>query len=59
VVAQIPEENMNARRREAVEAAFIEAVSIGRRAGFTEEELRDVVDQALQRDHTDVSGGIS
>lgn len=59
VVAQIPEENMNARRRGAVEAAFWEAVSIGRRAGFTEEELRDVMNQALQRDHTDVSGGIS
>jgi GntR family transcriptional regulator len=59
VVAQIPEEKMDARRREAVEAAFSEAVSIGRRAGFTEEELREVLNQALQRDHTDVSGGIS
>jgi GntR family transcriptional regulator len=59
VVAQIPEEKMSARRREAVETAFAEAVRAGRRAGLTEEELRDVLNQALQRDHTDVSGGIS
>jgi GntR family transcriptional regulator len=59
VVATITEEKMSARRREAVEAAFGEAVRAGRRAGLTEEELRDVLNQALQRDHTDVLGGIS
>jgi len=42
-----------------VEAAFREAVRTGRRAGLTEEELRDVLNQALQLDHTDVSGGIT
>jgi GntR family transcriptional regulator len=59
VVATIPEEKMSARRREALEAAFGEAVSIGRRAGFTEEELRDVLDETLQRDRTDVQGDAS
>ena len=56
VVATIPEEKMSARRREPVEAAFREAVRAGRRAGFTEEELRDVLDETLQRAHAD-SGG--
>jgi GntR family transcriptional regulator len=59
VVAQIPEEKMNARRREGVEAAFGEAVRIGRRAGLTEEELRDVLDETLQRDRTNVGGDVS
>ena len=59
VVATIPEEKMNARRREPVEAAFREAVRAGRRAGFTEEELRDVLDETLQRDHTDSGGDMS
>lgn len=59
VVAEIPEEKLNARRREAVEAAFGEAVRTGRRAGLTEEELRDVLNQALQLDHTNVEGDVS
>ena len=59
VVADIPEEKLNARRREAVEAAFGEAVRTGRRAGLTEEELRDVLNQALQLDHTNVEGDVS
>ena len=59
VVATIPEEKMSARRREPVEAAFREAVRAGRRAGFTEEELRDVLDETLQRDHTDSGGDMS
>lgn len=59
VVATIPEEKMSARRREGVEEAFGEAVSIGRRAGLTEQELRDVLDEALQRDHTDDQGDMS
>jgi GntR family transcriptional regulator len=57
VVATIPEEKMSARRREVVEVAFSEAVGIGRRAGFTEEELREVLDETLQRDRTDVQEG--
>jgi GntR family transcriptional regulator len=59
VVATIPEEKMFARRREAVEAAFGEAVSIGRRAGLTEQELRDVLNEEMQRDHTDDQGDMS
>jgi GntR family transcriptional regulator len=59
VVAQITEEKMSARRREAVEAAFVEAVSIGRRAGLTEGELRAVLDETLQRNHTNVRGDMS
>jgi GntR family transcriptional regulator len=57
VVATIPEEKMSARRREVVEVAFSEAVGIGRRAGFTEEELREVLDETLQRDRTDIQEG--
>jgi GntR family transcriptional regulator len=59
VVAQIPVENMRARRREAVEAAFTEAVRTGRRAGLTEGEIRDFLDEALQRNHTNVQGDVS
>ena len=59
VVARIPEEKMSARRLEAVEAAFGVAVSTGRRAGLTEEELRDVLNKTLQRDRTDVQGDAS
>jgi GntR family transcriptional regulator len=59
VVATIPEENMQARRREAVEAAFTEAVKTGQRAGLTEEEMHDVLDETLQRDRTNVQGDIS
>jgi GntR family transcriptional regulator len=59
VVATIPEEKMSARRREGMEAAFTEAVKAGRRAGFTEEEMRDVLDETLQRDRTNVQGDVS
>jgi GntR family transcriptional regulator len=57
LVAQIPEEKMSAHRREAVDAAFREAVRAGRRAGLTEEELRDILEETLQRDATNVRGG--
>jgi GntR family transcriptional regulator len=56
-VAQIPEERMAAYRREAVDGAFREAVRAGRRAGFTEEELRDILEETLQRDETNVHQG--
>ena len=59
VVATIPEEKMQAKRREAVEAAFSEAVSIGRHAGLTEPELRDVLNEELQREYTDDQGDVS
>jgi DNA-binding transcriptional regulator YhcF (GntR family) len=57
LVAQIPEEKMAAHRREAVDGAFREAVRAGRRAGFTEEELRDILEETLQREDTNVRGG--
>ena len=59
VVATIPEEKMIDRRREIVEEAFEEAVGIGRRAGLTEQEVRDVLNEILQRDHTDDQGDMS
>ena len=58
VVAEIPEERMSAHRREPVEAAFREAVRAGRRAGLTEEELRHIIEETLQREETNVRGGV-
>jgi GntR family transcriptional regulator len=57
VVAEIPEEKMAAYRREAVDGAFREAVRAGRRAGLTEEELREILEETLQRDATNVHQG--
>ena len=54
-----PEEEMAAYRREAVEGAMGEAVRAGRRAGLTQEELRDILEETLQRDATNVRGGTS
>jgi GntR family transcriptional regulator len=54
IVADIPEEKMSAHRREAVDGAFREAVRAGRRAGLTEEELRDILEETLQRETTNV-----
>ncbi len=59
VVAQIPEEKMSVYRREAVDGAFREAVRAGRRAGLTEEELREILEETLQREDTNVRGGTS
>jgi GntR family transcriptional regulator len=59
LVAEIPEEKMAAHRREPVDVAFREAVRAGRRAGFTEEELREILEETLQRDETNVRGGTS
>jgi GntR family transcriptional regulator len=59
VVAEIPDEKMAAHRREPVDAAFRVAVRAGRRAGFTEEELREILEETLQRDETNVRGGTS
>ena len=56
VVAAIPQEEMSVQRRESVEAAFGEAVRTGRRAGFTEDQMREVLDETLQRNHADVRG---
>jgi GntR family transcriptional regulator len=56
VVAEMPEEKMRAYRRGAVEAAFREAIETGRRAGLTEEELREILgyilEEALQEEDT-------
>jgi GntR family transcriptional regulator len=57
IVADIPEEKMSAHRREAVDGAFREAVRAGRRAGLTEEELRDILEETLQREATNVHQG--
>jgi GntR family transcriptional regulator len=59
LVAQIPEEKMSVYRREAVDGAFREAVRAGRRAGLTEEELREILEETLQREDTNVRGGMS
>jgi GntR family transcriptional regulator len=59
LVAQIPEEKMSVYRREAVDGAFREAVRAGRRAGLTEEELREILEATLQREDTNVRGGTS
>jgi GntR family transcriptional regulator len=57
VVAEIPEEKMRAHRREAVDSAFREAVRAGRRAGLTQEELRDILEETLQREDANVRQG--
>ena len=59
VVADIPEEELAAHRREPVERAFMEAVRAGRRAGLTEEELREIIEETLQRVDASVLGGTS
>ena len=68
VVAEISEEKMAAHRREAVESAFREAIQTGRRAGLTEEELREILEDILeetfqsetfQREDTNAKGGTS
>jgi GntR family transcriptional regulator len=67
VVAEIPEEKLIARRREALESAFREALRAGRRAGLAEEELREIFEdileatfqreEALHREDTNVHQG--
>ena len=59
LVAQIPEEEMRSYRREAVDGAFREAFRAGRRAGLTKEELREIFEETLQREDTNVRGGTS
>jgi GntR family transcriptional regulator len=59
VVAEIPEEKMAAHRREAVDGVFREAVRTGLRAGLDREELRDIFEETLQREDTNVRGGSS
>jgi GntR family transcriptional regulator len=57
VVARIPEEKMVAHRREPFERAIGEAVRAARRAGLTEEDLREIIEETLRTDQTGVVGG--
>jgi len=57
VVSEIPEEEIRAQRREPVAAALREAVRAGRRAGLTEEELREIIEETLQSEATKVHPG--
>jgi GntR family transcriptional regulator len=59
VVAEIPEEKLSAHRREPIERAFGETVRAGRRAGLTEEELREIFEETLQEADTSVLGAKS
>jgi DNA-binding transcriptional regulator YhcF (GntR family) len=59
VVARIPEEKMAAHRREPFRRALGEAVGAARRAGLTEEELREIVEETLRTDDTGIVGGKS
>ena len=62
VVAEMPEEKMNAYRREAVEGAIKEALEAGLRAGLEGKELRKIVGSILEETlqeaaHTNAAGG--
>ena len=59
VVAEIEDDLMSAHRREPVEAALREAVRAGRRAGFGEGELREILEEVLQAENSNVQGGRS
>ena len=59
VVAEIEEGRMSEHRREPVEAALREAARAGQRAGFTEQELKGILEEILQEEKTNVRGGTS
>ncbi|CAN5893344.1 GntR family transcriptional regulator [soil metagenome] len=59
IVAEIEEDRMSAHRREPVEAALREAVRAGRRAGFEEAEIKEILEEVLQKDASNVKGGKS
>lgn len=48
VVAEIAEDRMSRHRLEPVEKAFDEAIRAGKRAGFSEGELRGIFEQTLE-----------
>ena len=58
-VAEIPEEKVAAYRREPFRRTIAEAIRAARRAGLTEEELREIIEETLQREDTNVVGGTS
>jgi GntR family transcriptional regulator len=57
VVADISDEQIRAHRREPVKTALRGAFRAARRAGLTEEELRDVIEETLQSEETNVPRG--
>jgi GntR family transcriptional regulator len=57
VVAEIPEEQIRAHRREPVAQTFREAIRAGHRAGLTEEELREIIEEMLRSEATNVHRG--
>lgn len=59
VVAQISEDQMSAHRREPVEAAFAEAIRSGWRAGFTDADLREILQETLDKENTNAREGKS
>lgn len=59
IVAEIEENRMSAHRREPVEAALVEAVRAGHRAGFEETEIREMLEEILQLEQANVKGGES
>lgn len=56
VVARIEEDRMSRYRREPVEAAFREAVRSGRRAGFGEDELKEIFYETLRSEAASHNG---
>jgi GntR family transcriptional regulator len=57
VVAEITEEEIRAHRRKPAAATIREGIRAGRRAGLTEEELSEIIEEALQAEETDVHRG--
>ena len=57
VVAEITEEEIRAHRREPAAVAFREGILAGRRAGLSEDELRDIIEETLQSEETNVHRG--
>lgn len=56
VVAEIAAESMSRHRIEPVEKAMDEAIRAGRRAGFSEAEIRDIFEETLEK-NTNLEGG--
>jgi len=57
MVAEITEDRMSRHRREPVEGAFRAAIRAGRRAGFSETELREIFSEALEDSKSNAQGG--
>lgn len=57
VVAHLPEEKLSVHRRQAVDDALTQAVRAGRRAGLTQDELRGIFEETLQKEAAEVHQG--